>query len=434
MSFVGIMIVVLGIGLSIALHEVGHMLPAKRFGVKVTQFMVGFGPSIFSRKKGDTEYGIKAIPLGGYIRMIGMFPPRSTEAKQSGRMRRIIEDARASTLAEVDPADEHRVFWRLKTWQKIVVMAGGPTVNLVLAVLFLSLASYGIGFPQFSTAVREVVACVPTQANPQGAASGTDGTACIGTKPTPATLMGLRAGDRIIAINGVAYPNWDQMTTALEDLRSAPIAVTVKRAGETLTLRGTTATLPAVARDVSGNPTGKTTTRGFVGFAPAIEYVSAAGFDVPRSLWNMTTQSVKALGSFPVKIYDLGKSLVTNQPRDIYGPVSVVGVVNIGGQMTADGVPWRESALNLLGLLASLNLFLFLFNLIPLPPLDGGHVAGAVWEGIRRRWARMSGRANPGPVDTAAMLPIAYVAASVLLLMSLVVIVADIIKPVHLPG
>jgi membrane-associated protease RseP (regulator of RpoE activity) len=434
MSIVGILIVVLGIGLSIALHEVGHMWPAKKFGVKVTQFMVGFGPTLFSRRKGDTEYGVKLIPLGGYVRMIGMFPPRPEGARRDGRFRQLIENARAETLSEVQPEDEHRVFWRLKTWQKIIVMAGGPTVNLILSAVFLGAIFHVIGISQPSFTVDTVVQCVPTVANPSGSASIIDSkSSCPGTQPTPAALMGLKSGDRMVAVNGTKYDDRYEFGAALAGLKNAPLTLTVVRDGQQLDLRGTTTTIERPVYDDQGQDTGKKQQSGFIGFRTTVDHVKQEPTAVPRTLWMMSVDSVKALGSFPVMIYDLARTLVTGQERDINGPVSVVGVADIGGQMAASGEPWRDVAVNLLGLLASLNLFLFLFNLVPLPPLDGGHVAGALVEGVKRTIGRIRGR-QTAPVDTAAMLPIAYVAVAVLLVMSLVVIVADIFKPLQIPG
>lgn len=123
----GVVIIAVGIALSIALHEIGHLVPAKRFGVRVPQYMVGFGPTIWSRHKGETEYGVKAIPLGGYIRMIGMFPPKSGDApgtirtSSTGRFTQLADEARAQSFEEVRPGDEDRLFYKLSVDRKSVV-------------------------------------------------------------------------------------------------------------------------------------------------------------------------------------------------------------------------------------------------------------------------------------------------------------------------
>ena len=167
---VGVLVIALGVGLSIGLHEIGHLVPAKKFGVKVTQYMVGFGPTIWSRQRGETEYGIKAIPLGGYIRMIGMFPPKPGDdpnllrASSTGRFSQLMDQARQDSMDEVRPGDEHRVFYKLSVPKKVVVMLGGPTMNLVIAfVLFGGLLTlYGV--PTATPLISSVAACVPTTA------------------------------------------------------------------------------------------------------------------------------------------------------------------------------------------------------------------------------------------------------------------------------
>ena len=169
LTLLGISIFAIGLLLSIALHELGHMAPAKKFGVKVPQYMVGFGPTVWSRIKGETEYGIKAIPLGGYIRMIGMFPPNPKgvqDREHLGRMGLMIESAREEVLAEIAPEDEPRTFYRLSVPKKLTVMFGGPFMNLVIATILFTVSLSVIGRPAVNTTVSEVVACVPTSANP----------------------------------------------------------------------------------------------------------------------------------------------------------------------------------------------------------------------------------------------------------------------------
>ena len=178
LTLLGILIFAVGLLASIALHELGHMAPAKKFGVKVPQYMVGFGPTLWSRKKGETEYGIKGIPLGGYIRMIGMFPPNPKgvqDREHLGRMGLMIEDARDEVLSEIAPEDEHRTFYRLSVPKKLTVMFGGPFMNLVIATILFTISLSVIGRPEVTTTVSEVIACVPTSANPNGIAS-TSGT------------------------------------------------------------------------------------------------------------------------------------------------------------------------------------------------------------------------------------------------------------------
>jgi membrane-associated protease RseP (regulator of RpoE activity) len=154
---------------------------------------------------------------------------------------------------------------------------------------------------------------------------------------------------------------------------------------------------------------------------------------VPSYMWDLTVRSVQALAMLPVRLYELvTQTLIGGGERSVNSPVSVVGVSRLGGDIAAMDEPMVAKAATFLGLAASLNLFLFLFNLLPVLPLDGGHVAGAAYEGVRRRLARLRGRPDPGPVDMARLLPVAYVVAGALLLMGVIVIWADLVKPITL--
>ncbi|MGB5934242.1 MAG: site-2 protease family protein, partial [Ornithinimicrobium sp.] len=195
---IGVLLMLFGVAASIALHEIGHLVPAKKFGVKVTQYMVGFGPTLWSRQRGETEYGVKAIPLGGYIRMIGMFPPRPQDDGQlrtstTGRWGQMTEQVRAESLEEVGPGDEDRVFYKLPVYQRVIVMLGGPFMNLVIAAALLTGIMTLYGLPQLTSTVSAVSACAPTDS------SSTD---CEGQPASPASDAGLRAGDTIVEVNG----------------------------------------------------------------------------------------------------------------------------------------------------------------------------------------------------------------------------------------
>ena len=232
----GVLIFVIGVGVSIGLHEIGHLVPAKRFGVKVTQYMVGFGPTMWSRQRGETEYGVKAIPLGGYIRMVGMYPPAPgadptmLRASTTGRFRTLIDDARQQSLEEVGPADSERVFYKLPVIQRVVIMLGGPMMNLALAfVLFtivLSIIGTTVGLdgePNVVNRVGAVTACVPTKGSPSGALNAQG--VCGPTTSTPAAAAGMRAGDTIVSVAGTATPTWPQVQEAIHRIqpRVAPL-------------------------------------------------------------------------------------------------------------------------------------------------------------------------------------------------------------------
>jgi membrane-associated protease RseP (regulator of RpoE activity) len=432
LNLLGIIIFALGLLASIALHELGHMAPAKKFGVKVPQYMVGFGPTLWSRKKGDTEYGIKAIPLGGYIRMIGMFPPNPKgvqDQDQLGRIGTMIESAREEVLSEISPKDEPRTFYRLSVPKKLAVMFGGPFMNLVIATILFTISLSVIGRPEVTTTVSEVIACVPTSANPNGIAS-TNGT-CEGGVSTPAAKIGLATGDKLLSVNGLEITAWKDLGTALGDQAGKVVDVTyLTAAGITVAKTVEVAALESEVFTDSGQATGTFSTRGFLGVSPNFELVQAPVSEVPGFMSSVTASSVGALFEFPARVLGLAKELFTDAPRDPTGPVSVVGIGRISGQITSsETVPSLYKVADLITLLASVNLFLFVFNMVPVLPLDGGHIAGALYEGARRQIARLRRKPLPGPVDTAKMLPVAYAMSLVLLAMSAVVILADIIKP-----
>ncbi len=421
---------------SIALHEVGHLVPAKKFGVKVTEYMVGFGPTVWSKRRGDTDYGIKAIPLGGYIRMIGMLPPAkdappgTARSMTTGRMGTMIAQAREQALEDVAPGDEARVFYRLPVYKRVIIMMGGPLMNLLLAFVFFGLVLSGIGLPQPTTTVSAVVPCAPSATDPIGAAA-TAGTCPDG--PTPAAAAGLLPGDVITAFNGVAVTGWEEVSAQIQAAPAGPATVEVQRNGvsQSLAVELIEVTRPVYAED--GLDTGETATTTFLGVRPDFEYVTQPLTAVPGQMWDLTTRSVVALVSLPVRLYELvTDTLIGGQERSLESPVSVVGASRLGGEIVASDGDTQAKLATFLSLAASLNLFLFLFNLLPILPLDGGHVAGALYEGTRRRLARWRGKPDPGPVDVARLMPVAYVVAVVLIAMGAIVIFADVVRPLSL--
>lgn len=436
-EIVGIIAFFLVILASIALHEVGHLVPAKKFGVKVTEYMVGFGPTVWSKVRGETRYGLKAVPVGGYIRMVGMIPPpkgapEGTVGRMStGRLATMVEDARRQSLEEIAPGDENRLFYTLPVHKRVIIMLGGPFMNLVIAFLLFGAVLVGIGTPQTTLQVNAVVPCVPSVSNPTGAVQP-DGTCALGA--SPAAAAGLQAGDMIVAVDGRSPGSWEDMTTAVREGGARIVEVTVQRPD------GTTVVLPVevveVTRpvyDEAGEPTGQTQTTGFLGLRPEIDYVPQPWSSVPAAMWDLTVRSAVALVSLPIRFYELvSDTLIGGGERQVDSPVSVVGVSRLGGEIVASEESGEAKLAIFLGLAASLNLFLFLFNLLPILPLDGGHVAGALYEGSRRQLARLRGRPDPGPVDVARMMPVAYVVAVVLVGIGAVVIFADLVKPITL--
>ncbi len=437
MAVIGVIVVLVGVMISIALHEVGHMVPAKRFGVKVTKYMVGFGHTLFSRTRGDTEYGIKAIPLGGYVRMIGMYPPARAAADgrpREGFFASLAEDARQVSAEEVGPGEESRTFYSLSVPKKLVVMLGGPGMNLLIAVVLIAVVVVGFGTPAYTNTLGAVAPCIA----PADAESG----CAPGDPAAPGAAAGLEAGDTVLSWNGVEVSDWAGVSAAIRASGTDPATVVVLRDGETLTLTVTPvlAERPVYAEDgtalteENGDPV--TQEVPFVGIGPAYERVPQAITAVPALTWDAVAQTVGVVATIPQQVVDAWQAAVGGQERGD-GVMSLVGVGRIAGEITsvqASVYTTSDRVADLLGLLASLNIALFVFNLIPLPPLDGGHVAGALWEGLRRRVARLRNRPDPGPVDVARAIPLAYVVVVGLIGMSLVLVYADIVAPVTLGG
>jgi membrane-associated protease RseP (regulator of RpoE activity) len=207
----------------------------------------------------------------------------------------------------------------------------------------------------------------------------------------------------------------------------------VDRNGEQLSLPLVVADVQRPILDEQGEATGAVERVGFLGVSPEFESVSQPLSAVPVYMWDITKASVGALITLPIRFYELvTNTLIGGGERDLESPVSVVGASRLGGEIAALETSWQTRVATFLGLLASLNLFLFLFNLLPVLPLDGGHAAGALYEGLKRQVAKVRGKPDPGPVDTAKLLPVAYVVAGVLLAVGVVVIWADLVKPITL--
>jgi membrane-associated protease RseP (regulator of RpoE activity) len=447
MYLLGVLFVALGVSVSIALHEVGHLLPAKKFGVKITQYMVGFGPTVWSRTRGETEYGLKAVPLGGYIRMIGMFPPKPgadpsiLRSSSTGRFSQLMDQAREESMEQVKPGDENRVFYKLSVPKKLVVMLGGPTMNLVIAVFLLTgiFTLYGMG--EITSRVSAVSQCVQTTP-----ATGTAATKCSPSDPqAPANLAGIRPGDRIISLAGQPVSTWDDVRALIRPNGGRQIDVIVERNGKRLDLKATPILNNVPRYDASGSPVvgadGKAVTDrvGFMGFSPSAEIVRQPLAAVPALIADQVSRTAGVVFRIPQKMVGIAQAAFGNGARDPNGPMSVVGVGRVAGEVAdgqLSGVADSGSSkfVVLLSLIASLNLALFVFNLIPLLPLDGGHAAGALWEGLKRRVAKLRGLPNPGYVDVAKALPVAYAVSVALIGMSVLLIYADVVNPIKLGG
>lgn len=428
LTLVGIIVFIVGIMASIALHEVGHMVPAKKFGVKVTEYFIGFGPTVWSKRKGETDYGVKAIPLGGYVRMIGMFPPRpdGTMRKSStGRLGMLVDQARNESEAEVlTDADRERTFYNLSVPKKLVVMFGGPVMNLILALILFGIMFVGFGTPGPSLTVSSVSQCLP-------AAAAEDGSCPAGAPTSAAAQAGVQEQDQIVALGATPVDSWDAFTAALTAQGAGATTVTVVRDGRDVVLP---VTLDMVERPVvvNGEVTDQTTMRPFLGVGPTFVLTPMSITAVPGEVWGLSVRSAQALVSFPAKLVGVAGAAFGDSQRDPNGPIGMVGAGRISGDIAGADLPGSWKIAQLIGLIASINLFLFLFNLIPLLPLDGGHIAGALYEGGRRQVAKLRHKPDPGPVDVARALPIAYAVSGLLIVVSLLLVYADIVAPVKI--
>ena len=443
----GVVLFFVAILASIGLHELGHMIPAKRFGGKVTQYFIGFGPTVWSKQVGETEYGVKAIPLGGYVKIVGMLPPGAEDLAESveydaqgqqavkvrksntGMFTQLISDARAAEWELIEPEDSDRLFYKLPSWKKVVVMAGGPSVNIAIAfflflIVFSTYGQRSVEADPGQPVVDTVSQCVLPY--------GESGRACTPSDPqAPAAEAGLVPGDVITTFNGTPVSDWDQLRELIRTNDDGTAVIGYLRDGQSLS--GTTSTT------VQARPTSQTdldlTQVGFLGVSPTSQVVVEKGGPIytVQEMGHMTVATLEALATLPVKVFDVAQAIVGVEERAQDSPVSIVGGGRFAGETVAqEDFPVADKAAFLLSLIAGFNFFIGMFNFIPLLPLDGGHIASAAWEGVRRRLARLRGRSDPGYVDAAKLLPVAYVVASALLVMGVVLIVADLVVPLSL--
>ncbi|GII33681.1 M50 family metallopeptidase [Planotetraspora mira] len=431
LSLAGFVIVFVGLLLSIGLHEIGHLVPAKIFKVRVTQYMVGFGPTMWSRKRGETEYGVKWLPIGGYIRMVGMLPPRPNDdptklrSISTGPWQGLIENARAVASEEIRPGDEDRVFYRKPWWQKTIIMFGGPAMNFVLAFLLFAVVFIGFGVQTPQPVVATVSRCVmPT--------TEVDKRDCRpGDPATPAAQAGLRPGDRIVSVGGAAVKSWDETTQRIRDLGAGATTLGIERAGKTLAVN-----VNLIAQDmpVPDDPTKIQKNVGFLGVAPvSVLERPGPGYVVGR-MWDFTETTAAAMVNIPKKMVGVWQAAFSGEKRDPNGPIGIVGAGRIGGEIATSDLSAENKIIIFVNLLAGLNLAVGMFNLIPLLPLDGGHILGGLWEGLKRGIARVRRRPSPGYVDVAKALPLTYAMAAVLLVMGGLLIYADLVNPIRISG
>lgn len=420
----GILIFLLGIALSVGLHELGHYLPAKRFGIQVRQFMVGFGPTVFSRQRGETEFGIKAFPLGGYILMSGMYAP--AQKPYRGLFANWITEARKE-IQEQESSEVGGKFYQLSAWKKMTIMLGGPVMNLLLGVLLIVASLSGIGTLQNSLKVDQVYQCLEVDAA---------GACEPGAPETPAFQAGLQAGDEVVAVNGQSVASWSEVTELLSGRSSSQL--TVLRFGESQLLTIEPVFMERALYDSFGNLQLDENRNPITQLTPVLG-IRLQGVTKPLGLDQSLVfagSSMVAMAGFilelPVQVYQVVVSTLGFAERDPFGAVSIVGVGQLAGELTAADIGLDAKLASLLLLLGSLNLVLFVFNLVPLLPLDGGHILGATYERVKRGLSKRLRGVDPGPIDTAKALPLAYLVWAFLITSGLLLILADLINPITL--
>ena len=394
MAIIGVIAFVVALLLSVMIHEAGHYLTAKRFGMKVTEFFVGFGQKIWSTQRGETEFGVKAIPAGGYCRIAGMTPRE-----------------------ELSEADADRAFVKAGVTQRLIVLGAGSFLHFVIGFVLLLTLFSAIGVTSLTNQVERVSDCIPQTATEVCSSKST---------PSPAKNAGILAGDQIISINGVEYTEWAQAVRVIRASAGKQLDITVNRNGGLIDILVT----PAF-RDLDGEKIGVIGVINKVGtvtYAP-ITAVSKAGSFTIEILQN----SLTALISLPSKIPDLINQTFGNEERDPEGLVGVVGVARVSGE-TAEtkALTGREKIATFVLIIASLNLFVGMFNLLPLLPLDGGHMAVAIADGVRNTRAKAKGLAKPAPFDVERLTPITMVVFILMASLSLLLLTADILNPVRL--
>jgi membrane-associated protease RseP (regulator of RpoE activity) len=391
----GWVIFVAALLISIMLHEAGHFATAKKFGMKVTQFFVGFGQTLWSRTKGETEYGVKALPFGGFVKITGM-----------------------TALEDVDPADEPRSFRRQPGWQRMIVLAAGSFMHFALAFVLLIVLAVGIGLANDnSTKIGTVSNCIPPTVT-----AFDNGTCPQGAPASPARAAGIRNGDKIVAIGGQRVRNWTQLGAAIRaQPEGKPVAITVLRGSQRLVLHASPAQIPGR----SGSYLGIGNAASFQRLGP-LSAVSYAG----STFGQVLAGSVTAVGHLPAAIPDLFAKDRAHTPA---GQVSsVVGVGGITAQVVAAKDSWKIKVAYVLLIIISLNIFVGAFNLLPLLPLDGGHLAVVIYERVRAWLARLRGRPDPGLVDMRKLVPVSVGVFAVLVGFGLLLITADIFNPIHI--
>jgi membrane-associated protease RseP (regulator of RpoE activity) len=400
LALIGALAFVLALLISVVLHEAGHFVTAKAFGMKVTQFFVGFGPTVWSRRKGETEYGVKAIPAGGFVKIVGMTPLEELD----------------------DPDDEKRAFFRFPAGRKAIVLVAGSTMHFLLAIVLVFLALLISPIATSAPVISAPATCLAADAT-KDCASATSG--------SPAQAAGLKAGDRLISVGGKKTTSFAQLRDAIRaDKKAAPLAVTYERSG---TVHTTTVTPFLQTQPGDNGGTERVPVLGITAQQTNLGTATAARKTITE-LGTFITGTASSLAHFPQRI-----STIFSTHRDPNGAVGVIGISRVSGDLLKGGVGggapigWDTRIGDFLLLVAGVNLFVGVFNLLPLMPLDGGHLAVLGFEQLRDRLRRLRGYRGPlKRVDMTKLLPATYAVVAIFATLTLVLAAADIVNPIRL--
>ena len=408
----GVLLFALGIALSIALHEAGHLIAARMSGMRVRRYFIGFGPTLFSFRKGHTEYGLKAIPLGGFCDIAGM-----------------------TKLDDMTDEERPYAMYDKPAHRRIFVMLGGIIMNILLALGILYGVALAWGLPDRSvvfTPTVESTQCAPAKQN-------ADGTLQKCTGDGPAAESGVKTGDTFLSVNGEETEDFQAFTKA--------IAAEAERASDDGKKVGDRITVPAVV-DRGGqhknldlqiqlvervNSAGNTMASGAVGIRAKRPQLVMNHYNPASAVGGtlaftggMVNDTFHGLIELPQRVPGVVESIFGGHRADD-SPMSVVGASRVGGELVQ-----YQQWMSFLLTLASLNLFLAAFNLVPLPPLDGGHIAVVIYEKIRDFFRRMRGKQPGGLADYTKLMPLTYAATAVLLVFGIIVIIADVVNPIRI--
>jgi len=394
LQVLGVLAFVVALLLSVMIHEFGHFFFAKKFGMKVTEFFLGFGYKIWSFTRGETEFGVKAIPAGGYCRIVGM-----------------------STHEELSAADAPRAFIRASTPRRLIVLGAGSFNHFVLGFFLIFAIFFGIGTSTLLPTIDQVLPCINT--------SSTTNVCAKSAPASPALAAGLKPGDSIISINGKLITNWSSDVQIIRNSAGTPLTLVINRAGQQLTIVATPARVTVSGKEI-----------GMLGILSKVGLKRESVLTSAKDTWNLGsnffTTSVKSLVTLPSKIPALFRQTFLGAKRDPSGLVGVVGVAQASAATASDtALSIGDKVETFLLIIASLNIFVGIFNLLPLLPLDGGHMAIAIADGYRRWRAKRVGLPEPEPIDLEKLMPITLVVFALLAGLSLMLLAADIFNPVH---